>query len=127
VYHQDGLPVNLGDGAENGPALDYFRREIREAFGGRAPRVLDMFAGGGTIPLEAMRLGCELVANGYSPVARFILNTPLRSKSRKTGPYCSPSELSDSGANRAVQLAFHRSLPICSTPRFPSGQSSSLS
>ena len=46
---------------ENGPALDYFRREIRAAFGGRAPRVLDMFAGGGAIPLEAMRLGCDVV------------------------------------------------------------------
>jgi hypothetical protein len=32
---------------ENGPALDYFREEIRNAFDRRAPRVLDMFAGGG--------------------------------------------------------------------------------
>ena len=46
-------------GRENGPDLDYFREEIKKAFGGRAPRVLDPFAGGGAIPLEAMRLGCE--------------------------------------------------------------------
>jgi putative DNA methylase len=31
---------------------------IRQAHGGRAPRVLDPFAGGGSMPFEAMRLGC---------------------------------------------------------------------
>ena len=50
-----------------------FRREIRAAFGGRAPRVLDPFAGGGAIPLEAMRLGCEAEAADINPVAWFIL------------------------------------------------------
>jgi len=64
-------------GTENGPALAYFRREIRAAFGGRAPRVLDPFAGGGAIPLEAMRLGCDVVANDYNPVAWFILKCTL--------------------------------------------------
>ncbi len=54
-----------------------FRREIREAFGGRAPRVLDPFAGGGAIPLEAMRLGCEAVAADINPVAWFILRCTL--------------------------------------------------
>lgn len=57
--------------------LESFRREIREAFGGRAPRVLDPFAGGGAIPLEAMRLGCEAVAADINPVAWFILRCTL--------------------------------------------------
>ena len=57
--------------------LEAFRREIREAFGGRAPRVLDPFAGGGAIPLEAMRLGCEVVASDLNPVAWFILRCTL--------------------------------------------------
>ena len=57
--------------------LEAFRREIREAFGGRAPRVLDPFAGGGAIPLEAMRLGCEAVASEINPVAWFILRCTL--------------------------------------------------
>ena len=41
---------------------------------GRAPRprVLDMFAGGGAIPLEALRLGCEAYANDLNPVAHII-------------------------------------------------------
>lgn len=33
---------------------------IRKAYGGRSPKVLDLFAGGGAIPLEAARLGCEV-------------------------------------------------------------------
>lgn len=38
---------------------------------GRAPRprVLDMFAGGGAIPLEALRLGCEAYALDLNPLA----------------------------------------------------------
>ena len=45
---------------------------IRTLHGGRAPRVLDMFAGGGAIPLEAARLGCESHALDYNPVAHLI-------------------------------------------------------
>ncbi len=71
--------------SENGPALDFFRREIRKAFGGRAPRVLDMFAGGGAIPLEAMRLGCDVIANDYNPVAWFILKCTLEFPQRLAG------------------------------------------
>lgn len=36
------------------------------------PRVLDMFAGGGAIPLEALRLGCEAYALELNPVAHII-------------------------------------------------------
>ena len=45
---------------------------IRKAHGGRAPKVLDPFAGGGAIPLEAARLGCESHAVDYNPVAHLI-------------------------------------------------------
>ena len=45
-------------GRESSPDLARLREEVRAAFGGRAPKVLDPFAGGGAIPLEAMRLGC---------------------------------------------------------------------
>jgi putative DNA methylase len=62
--------------------LQRARALIREAFGGRAPRVLDPFAGGGSIPLEAMRLGCETYALDYNPVAvllnRCVLEYPAR-------------------------------------------------
>ena len=45
--------------------------------GGRAPRVLDPFAEGGAIPLEAMRLGCEATAVDVNPVAWFVLTCTL--------------------------------------------------
>lgn len=37
-----------------------------------APRVLDPFTGGGAIPLEALRLGCEAHAIDLNPVAHLI-------------------------------------------------------
>lgn len=36
------------------------------------PRVLDPFAGGGSIPLEALRLGCNVYANDLNPVAYIL-------------------------------------------------------
>ena len=64
-------------GSESSPELARLREEVREAFGGRTPRVLDPFAGGGAIPLEAMRLGCEVTASDINPVAWFILRCTL--------------------------------------------------
>ncbi len=64
-------------GRENSEDLNWFRERIREAYGGRAPKVLDPFAGGGAIPLEAMRLGCEVTAVDINPVAWFILKCTL--------------------------------------------------
>ncbi len=72
-------------GRENGPALEFFREEIKKAYGGRAPRVLDPFAGGGAIPLEAMRLGCEVTAIDINPVAWFILKCTLDYPQRLAG------------------------------------------
>ena len=48
------------------------RERIWKAHGGRTPKVLDPFAGGGAIPLEAARLGCESHALDYNPVAHLI-------------------------------------------------------
>jgi putative DNA methylase len=49
------------------------RELIKVAHQGRAPVVLDPFAGGGSIPLEAARLGCQAIANDYNPVAYLVL------------------------------------------------------
>ena len=64
-------------GRESNNDIEWFRQKIREAYGGRAPKVLDPFAGGGAIPLEAMRLGCEVTAADINPVAWFILKCTL--------------------------------------------------
>jgi len=47
---------------------------VADILEGRQPRpkVLDMFAGGGAIPLEALRLGCEAYALDLNPVAHII-------------------------------------------------------
>ena len=70
---------------ENKKTLDWFRDEIRKAYGGRAPKVLDPFAGGGAIPLEAMRLGCEATAVDINPVAWFILKCTLEYPQKLAG------------------------------------------
>ena len=72
-------------GRQDSPDLDWFREKIRSAYSGRAPRVLDPFAGGGAIPLEAMRLGCEATASDINPVAWFILKCTLDYPRRLAG------------------------------------------
>jgi len=60
----------------NSPAIERAQEMIRQQYG-RPPRVLDPFAGGGSIPLEALRLGCETYASDYNPVAVFIEKATL--------------------------------------------------
>ena len=61
------------------------RELILMAYNGDPPKVMDMFAGGGAIPLEAMRLGCKAIANDYNPVAWFILKCTLEYPQRLAG------------------------------------------
>lgn len=48
------------------------RERVLDSNGGEPPKVLDMFAGGGAIPLEAARLGCDATAVELNPVAHLI-------------------------------------------------------
>jgi len=60
---------------ENSTDTDLFRQahqEILDSTGGNPPPILDPFAGGGTIPLEAQRLGLEAHASDLNPVAVLI-------------------------------------------------------
>ncbi|KHJ73481.1 DUF1156 domain-containing protein [Rhodococcus sp. Chr-9] len=59
---------NVGD--EN--LLRRAREEILASSNGNPPPILDPFAGGGTIPLEAQRLGLEAHASDLNPVAVLI-------------------------------------------------------
>jgi putative DNA methylase len=47
-------------------------QEILKSCGGNPPPILDPFAGGGSIPLEAQRLGLEAHASDLNPVAVLI-------------------------------------------------------
>ena len=57
--------------------IEKARKDILEANGDKPLKVLDPFAGGGAIPLEALRLGCETYAGEYNPVAVLILKCTL--------------------------------------------------
>lgn len=52
--------------------LEQARQEIRKSNNGELPAVLDPFAGGGAIPLEAQRLGLEAHASDLNPLAVLI-------------------------------------------------------
>ena len=53
------------------------RALVKAAHGEDAPLVVDPFAGGGSIPLEVLRLGCEAFASDLNPVACLILKVML--------------------------------------------------
>ncbi len=53
------------------------KEKYEEVWGTETPTVFDPFAGGGSIPFEALRMGCNAVANDYNPVAYLILRATL--------------------------------------------------
>ena len=65
------------DLAANRTYLDVSRTLVKAAHGEDTPLVVDPFAGGGSIPLEALRLGCEAFASDLNPVACLILKVML--------------------------------------------------
>ncbi len=87
VEREETIGGILHWGRESNPDLEWFRGRIREEYGGRAPRVLDPFAGGGAIPLEAMRLGCDVTAADINPVAWFILKCTLEYPQKLAGQH----------------------------------------
>lgn len=48
------------------------QKEIRKSNNGELPKILDPFAGGGSIPLEAQRLGLQSQASDLNPLAVLI-------------------------------------------------------
>jgi len=59
--------------------------EILNSTGGNPPPILDPFAGGGTIPLEAQRLGLEAHSSDLNPVAVLINKALIEIPPRFTG------------------------------------------
>ena len=70
----------------NSQLIDKARKDILEANGGVPPRVLDPFGGGGSIPLEALRLGCETYSNDLNPVAVLIQKCTLEYPQKYSRP-----------------------------------------
>ena len=58
--------------ATTATSLDELVRELGERRFGRVPRVGDAFCGGGSVPFEAARLGCEAYGSDLNPVAALL-------------------------------------------------------
>ncbi len=65
------------DNSANSTYLECARGLVRAAHGEEPPLVVDPFAGGGSIPLEALRVGCDTFASDLNPVACLILKVLL--------------------------------------------------
>ncbi len=61
----------------NPAQLEKLKQEYAKVWGSESPTVLDPFAGGGSIPFEAMRVGVNAISNDYNPVAHLIQKATL--------------------------------------------------
>jgi putative DNA methylase len=98
--HPDRFPTREAQQAERDRLFDILERlipweastdkqvlaeayaEVEKCFSGDVPPILDPFGGGGSIPLEAQRLGLEAMSGDLNPVAvliqRAMLEVPAR-------------------------------------------------
>lgn len=60
------------ENSTNEEVLERARTEIRKSCGGELPPIYDPFSGGGSIPLEAQRLGLPAYGSDLNPVAVMI-------------------------------------------------------
>lgn len=83
------------------------RLEIRKSNNGELPAVLDPFAGGGAIPLEAQRLGLEAHASDLNPLAVLINKALIEIPPKFAGrpPVFPGAAGAQTGWNRAEGLA----------------------
>ena len=89
------------DNAAKAEYLATGRGLVRAAHPEETPLVVDPFAGGDSIPLEALRLGCEAFASDLNPVACLILKVMLEDIPRH-GPGLA-DELRKAGAEIKAQ------------------------
>jgi adenine-specific DNA methylase len=73
------------DVAASAAYLDVSRALVTAAYPEEPPLIVDPFAGGGSIPLEALRVGAETFASDLNPVACLILKVMLEDIPRR-GP-----------------------------------------
>ena len=94
--------INLSEwkNSLNSHLIERARQNILEANGGVPPKVLDPFGGGGAIPLEALRLGCETYSNDFNPVAVLIQKCTLEYPQK----YGRPKEVAAEGMLSGVEI-----------------------
>jgi len=84
---REGLLKFIGDFANwdlsaNATYIEIARALVKAAHPEDTPLVVDPFAGGGSIPLEALRLGCDAFASDLNPVASMIQKVMLEDMPR---------------------------------------------
>ncbi len=73
------------ENTNNEEVLDQAQAEIMKSTGGNPPSVLDPFCGGGSIPLEAQRLGLTAYGSDLNPVAVLITKAMIEIPPRFAG------------------------------------------
>lgn len=73
------------ENSNNERVLDAAKAEILKSTNGNPPELLDPFAGGGAIPLEAQRLGLKAHAHDLNPVAVMINKAMIEIPPRFSG------------------------------------------
>ena len=86
--------INLSkwENSLNPHLIERARQDILDANDGVPPKVLDPFGGGGAIPLEALRLGCETYSNDLNPVAVLLQKCTLEYPQKYGRPTEKPAD-----------------------------------
>ena len=114
VRHPDKPPAKAAPNARYGGTgltgtelLERARERILRDNGGEPPKLLDPFAGGGAIPLEGLRLGCDVEASDLNPVAVLILKGTLEYPQKYAQPQSRsvPDYIRDADAEGAQSFA----------------------
>ena len=94
------------ENSNNEDVLEKARKEILASTGGNPPPVLDPFCGGGSIPLEAQRLGLQVYASDLNPVAVLITKALVEIPPKFAGhPPVNPEARSLIGGDRNWRAA----------------------
>ncbi len=94
--------------------LNKAKAEIMKSTGGNPPALLDPFAGGGAIPLEAQRLGLEAHAHDLNPVAVTINKAMIEIPPRFAGR----SPVNPEAQASPVQAAWRRAAGLAEDVRY---------
>ena len=86
----------------NDNVLERARKEIRSSCSGKIPRVFDPFSGGGSVPMEAQRLGLSARGSDLNPVAVLVGKAAVEFPARFAG--CGPAH-----PRGAEQMAYRNS------------------
>lgn len=107
------------ENSNNDDVLNAAKAEIQKSTGGNPPELLDPFAGGGSIPLEAQRMGLKAHAHDLNPVAVTINRAMIEIPPRFAGTAPVNPE---ARANRLEQDAWPNATGLAEDVRYYGGK-----